>query len=123
MLQVYALAPLPMSKKSDGDGSRTPKIAHCFQPADGVTVADRFGCWWDKFKLYAVVGAGTALLGGVLTLLIQSQPVVRVCVVSVCVCLCVALLTHTSERVRLNLVGFTREDSDTAPIAGSRDAC
>lgn len=73
---VYALAPLPMSKKSDGDGSRAPKIAHCFQPADGVTVADRFGCWWDKFKLYAVVGAGTALLGGVLTLLIQSQPVV-----------------------------------------------
>jgi len=63
-----------MGKKSDD--APAPKIAHCFQPAEGVTAWDRVGCWVDKFKLYAVVGAGTALLGGVLTLLIQGQPVV-----------------------------------------------
>lgn len=71
---VYCLAPVPMGKK--GDDAPAPKIAHCFQPAEGVTAWDRVGCWVDKFKLYAVVGAGTALLGGVLTLLIQGQPVV-----------------------------------------------
>jgi len=60
---VYYLAPV-----AGGVQKTKQQIAHVFQEGEGITMKDRVMCWFDKFKLYGVVGCLTAFFGGILTL-------------------------------------------------------
>jgi len=42
------------------------KIAHMFEPAEGVTISERLKCWVDKFMLYAPLGMLTGVMSCVM---------------------------------------------------------
>ena len=72
ILLVWCLAPTPLAcstKEEEGCGV----LAHCFQEGEGVTLKDRALCWFNKFKLYAVLGGIAALVSDALIVLIVGN--------------------------------------------------